>query len=365
GEIRPFGDGAERGGVGSAGAALMAHHGRRFRDPAAVWWARQTRESTTGSDPMISLVTEDDVRPEISADVPQAAVFRGVGWAGLHSAVHNPAEDTFLLFKSSPYGSVSHSHADQNSFAILKGGKALAIPSGHYGPAYGMPHHAEWTRQTKANNAVLVDGEGQVVRSAAAQGRIVDFRHQNAITYVAGDATAAYGGKLRRFTRHVLFLRPGVFLVVDQLEAPQPAHFQWLLHAFEKIETQPGRIQSTRDGAFLTVRLACDHNLEYSQTDRFDTPFNQGNPAAYQRNVANHWHFTASTERASRRAVISAVMLVKGPGEKLESVWSPNRIEIKTPDGEGAAWVDAAWNVHLHARWKPSRGEVEEFSLAV
>ena len=61
--------------------------------------------------------------------MPSAALFRGIGWAGLHSALDNPQRDTFFLFKSSPFGSVSHSHADQNSFAIMKGGRALAIPT--------------------------------------------------------------------------------------------------------------------------------------------------------------------------------------------------------------------------------------------
>jgi len=217
GEIRPFGDGAEQSSSNEQATALLLHHGRRFGDQSAVWWARQTGHATVGSDPMVSLITEDRIAPQPPVVTQTGELFAGVGWAGFHSALDKPTEDTFLLFKSSPYGSVSHSHADQNSFCILKGGRALAIPSGYYGPSYGMPHHADWTRQTKANNSILVDGEGQVVRSAAAKGRIVDFRHQKALSYVCGDATPAYAGKLRRFRRHVLFLRPGVILLLDEL----------------------------------------------------------------------------------------------------------------------------------------------------
>ncbi|MGC8795064.1 MAG: DUF4962 domain-containing protein, partial [Bryobacteraceae bacterium] len=310
-EQRPFGDGSDRPVPGPAGAVLMLHHGRRLKDPACVWWARQAGGLAEGvADPLVAVLTEDDVAAQPPGDLPAAAVFRGIGWAALHSALDRPEQDTLFLFKSSPYGSVSHSHADQNSFAIFKGGRALAIASGYYGPAYGMPHHAEWTRQTKANNCVLVNGEGQIVRSQRARGRIVAFRRQQALTYVAGDATEAYGGRLKRFLRHVLFLRPGLIALLDELEAPQPARYQWLLHALEKMEFDQaaGRVISRRDGASLTVRLACPQGLAFQQTDQFDTPFNAGNPPEYHEERPNQWHFRAETRRPAAATRIVALM---------------------------------------------------------
>jgi hypothetical protein len=56
GEIKPFGDGAERGGVGAGGAALLMHHGRRFNDPHCVWWAEQTGEKAAAGEPMLALL---------------------------------------------------------------------------------------------------------------------------------------------------------------------------------------------------------------------------------------------------------------------------------------------------------------------
>lgn len=346
GEQRPFGDGSDRPVAGPAGAVLMAHHGRRLKDPACVWWAQQAGGLKEGvSDPLVAVLTEDDVPPRPPSDLPQAAVFRGIGWAALHSALDRPEQDTLFLFKSSPYGSVSHSHADQNSFAILKGGRALAIPSGYYGPAYGMPHHAEWTRQTKANNSILVDGEGQVVRSARARGRIAAFRHQQALTYVAGDAAEAYGGRVKRFLRHVLFLRPAVILLLDELEAPRPARYQWLLHALEKMELDEaaGTVISRRGGASLTVRLACPQGLAFSQTDQFDTPYNAGNPPEYHEDRPNQWHFRAETREASAATRILALATVRGPGEdfRVEPLAHPGWLGLRltTASGRGEAWA--------------------------
>jgi len=375
GEMKPFGDGADKGRMG--GAALMTHHARRFQDPVSLWWARQVAPEGE-ADPLISLVTEDNVRPQPPSTDPSAAVFRGIGWAALHSALDNPKQDTFFLFKSSPFGSVSHSHADQNSFAILKGGIALAIPSGYYGPGYGMPHHAEWTRQTKANNAILVNGRGQIVRSQEAKGRIKAFQHQRMLTYVCGDAAAAYGGQLERFDRHVLFLRPGLFAVLDDLAAPAPATFQWLLHALDKMEVdEPGnRVICRRRSASLAVKLACTQPFSFTQTDVFDTPYNQGNPPEYHEEKENQWHLRASTTTPVREQRIGAALVVTATGEDLRTRWLEHPgwlgASLETTAGRGLVWMcirrgatppSGVRGDYVYGRWNPLSGEVEELAI--
>lgn len=322
GEIKPYGDGAERGGPGTSGsgfASLLDFHAHRYNDPYIGWWVNQV-EGWNGSSGEMSLVFEDKIEAKSPAELPASKAFHGVGWAGLHSNLTKPDKDTFLVFKSSPYGSVSHSHADQNSFCIMKGGRALAIASGYYGPSYGMPHHAKWTRSTKANNCVLVNGEGQVIRSAEANGRISAFEDRNGLSYVSGDAAAAYMGKMRCFDRHILFLRPGLFLLLDDLEAPGPSLFQWLLHAFEKMEIDhaAGKIISTRKGETLEVYLCSPAGLTISQTDQFDTPYNEGIPEEFHKDMPNQWHVTAETLNKSEAVRIGAVMAVSGHQENLE-----------------------------------------------
>jgi hypothetical protein len=330
GEIRPFGDSAEGGGPGIKGgsgyAELMAFHAHRYRDPHIGWWVEQIPGYGGGGQGALALLHEDKLPAQTPTNLPHSRVFPSVGWAGLHSDITRPAEDTCLIFKSSPYGSVSHSHADQNAFAIMKGGTALAIPSGHYGPSYGKPHHALWTRSTRANNCILVNGQGQTVRSAQAQGKIVRFEDAAGHTYVAGDATAAYEGKLESWVRHILFLRPGVFLLLDDIAAPQPSHFQWLLHTFEKMDIQGTRVTSRRKQAVLEVSLACPRGLDLSQTDQFDTPYNHGIPPAYHRDKPRHWHLTAHTTEKAGRTRIAAIMAV----DRL-----PHRTRMEFPQEKG------------------------------
>lgn len=183
-----------------------------------------------------------------------------------------------------------------------------------------MPHHSEWTRSTKAHNCVLVNGEGQVIRAARANGRITAFEDRRGLSYVAGDATAAYMGKMRRFDRHILFLRPGLFLLVDDLKAPELALFQWMLHAFENMEVdnESGRIVSRRKDATLDVRLRSPAGLKFSQTDQFDTPYNTGIPEAFHKDMPNHWHVTAETVQKSNAVRIGAVIAVSGAQERFD-----------------------------------------------
>ena len=335
GEIRPFGDSAEKGGPGvhrgSGYGEFMAFHAHRYEDPYIGWWVKQIPGYDGSRDGVLSLLHGDDLPSKPPRDLPDSRAFRSVGWAGLHSNVADPANDTCLIFKSSPYGSVSHSHADQNAFAIMKGGAALAIPSGYYGPSYGKPHHAEWTRSTKANNCILVDGQGQVVRSAAATGAIVDFEDASAYSYVSGDATPAYQGRLKRWVRRILFLRPGLFLLLDEIDTAAPVRCQWLLHAFEKMDVDGSQIISRRKGAKLDVRLACLGGLRLSQTDEFDTPYNHGIPEAYHEDKPNHWHVTAETAKKSTATRIAAVMAVSGPDERFD-------VQLEERDG----WFGAA-----------------------
>ena len=304
----------------------FATYAHALGDPFMGWWQLRAESARGGGNdircgqwgegPEI-LAFDDDPPTSEPRDLPQSEVFRGVGWVGMHSALAEPEHDTLVLFKSSPYGSVSHSHPDQNSFAILKGGKALAIPSGYYAPRYMFPHHREWTHSSRANNTVLVGGVGQSRLSARARGRMTAFEDRPGLSYACGNATEAYAGALNRFFRHVLFVRPGLVLVLDDLAA-EPQRFQWMLHALERmdVDESSGHIVSRREGARLDVHLRSPAGLSFSQTDAFDPPVNEGVPDHMRLDLPNQWHLTAETQRPAGGQRIAAVMVVSGPDDQ-------------------------------------------------
>lgn len=364
-ERRPFGDGAEIGLLKDSRrtvglAAFLNLHAERFNDPLSRWWAEQLPLPENYEHypvvPMIPEKSEEATLP--SKDIPQAACFNGVGWCAMHSDISDLDNNVFLLFKSSPFGTISHSHGDQNAFHISVGGRALAIASGYYGPVYGMPHHAEWTRSTKANNAILVNGKGQIVRDFTATGRIAAYQNGSKITYVAGEAAPSYKGLLKRCDRHIVFVRPGLFIMLDDLEAPDLSTFQWMFHTLEKIELNENKqsLSSQHRGAWLDIRLfnSSTDPLSFSQTDQFDVPYYEGVPEiykakmtdywpeTYKKDVVNQWHFTASTSEPRKKLRISAIMLA-GLGNEHPQIdyltaegWKGAR--VKTAEGIAEVW---------------------------
>ena len=335
----PFGDGQERG---RAPWALFRFYASKFKDPVCSWVAsRLERPIEISSEPFLFLYPPYEGSIQ-DVSLPNAKVFRGIGWAALHSDVKNPDRDNYLVFKSSPFGGWSHSHADQNSFCILSGGKALAIASGYYGPAYGMPHHTLWTQQTKANNCILVDGKGQLWGDFEATGKIVDFENEERYAYVSGDATPAYKGKLSRFIRHILFIRPEVFIVYDDLEADHPAAFSWLLHSYEppKIDRECQIINLQRGNAHLWAKLFATTALNFRYTDQFDTPYNFGMEERFHEERPNQHHISATTERSP--AVKIAVVIQVWPDRKETEIKTARADEYVTVTGPGysiKAWI--------------------------
>ena len=119
------------------------------------------------------------------AGLPPSKIFHGIGVASLHTTLTDSREDVHVLFKASPFGSQSHGHNPQNSFQLNAYGDALLVANG-YRDLHGSKFHNQWVHTTRAQNAVLVNGEGQVPHSVAARGEIVREKLTPAYDYIAG-----------------------------------------------------------------------------------------------------------------------------------------------------------------------------------
>lgn len=375
GEIMPFGDTEDAGVPGRAGGVrgLLMFHALRYQDPIVRGWVdllvdsagRPARESA-----LPGLILPDTVAPQSPAALKPDAAFRGVGWAALHSDLARPERDLMVAFKSSPYGGVSHSHCDQNSFALMKGGRALAITGGPRYPTHGSPFHRNYAQQTLAHNAILVDGQGQR-RSGAANGCLADFQSTPHFGYVCGDATAAYAGLLTRARRHVLLVRPDTVVIVDDLAAPGPSRFQWLLHAREKLEIDAPSQQflSRRGDASMRVNLVTADGFEFAQTDAWPMDPKEGFPKLKKPDPDKEWHLTAATREPAAARRIAAVMFVADEGRAPQGQvrQKGDLVEVSLRSAEGTAQVKIDLSTGstgpvLEAVFQPSRGAEERIS---
>ena len=207
----------------------------RFATPNAAWYV----QNLIGDEDALTLLQAPWPLPVASAPMsappPNAAMYQSVGWVAMHSSMADRAR-TSVYFKSSPYGSFNHSHADQNGIVVSSGGRPLLIETGWY-DWYGSPLWNDWYRTTKAHNALTFDGgKGQSVdgfdKQLSRNGKITAFATSAALDYTEGDATAAYDGLLTSAKRQIWYLRGQDAIVVRDTAASLTARiFEWNLHA--------------------------------------------------------------------------------------------------------------------------------------
>jgi hypothetical protein len=244
----------------------------------------------------------------------------------MHSDLADGQRNVMLQFKSCR-GAFSHQHADQNSFILEAFGHPLLIDSGYY-PWAGSRHHGAWTVQTLAHNALLLDGKGQGGGSGA-DGRIVAFSTTPEFDYTAGDASAAY--EKTKMVRHIVFVRPNVFVILDDIETNEPASVQFLLHAICPFEIDSDqRVVSVTNGpARAQIHLLEPGPVQISQTDKFTIPPERLDRPAVPPDHFDQWHCTANYAATdAARRLLTVIVVDRSDSEVL-----PPEIEQLTEPG--------------------------------
>jgi hypothetical protein len=174
----------------------------------------------------------------LPADQDKLRWFKGTGWVAIQHAMDDPNQHVQFVMKSSSFGSISHSHGDQNAFCLAAYGEDLAIQSGYY-VAFGSDMHQKWRRQTRSKNAILINGKGQYAdrdKSIAMRstGKIIEAEEREDHIYIRGDATPAYqhnNPEVTRVEREIYFVQNNYFVIIDSVDADEAVEMQWLLHS--------------------------------------------------------------------------------------------------------------------------------------
>ncbi len=284
-------------------------------------------------------------------ELPPNRYFADIGWVALHSALGDPANDIQVTFKSSPYGSFSHSHADQDAFIVNAFGESLAINSA-YREYHNSPHHDQWTRQTKSKNALLLDGVGEKPRDKNATGKITRFEEKPRYVWMTGDATQAYAlaqtdkARIERVTRDLVFIDQRYVIVRDHAVLATPGTLSWLLHGERRIDWDPTRATATIFGetAALTAQLLANGIAwQGTVTTKFPVPVDpkyvQGEAGAGY--VTASWHdqahFTAESTAPAKEFVVYAVLWPKRQASfagAIASLEADGSLLVKRPDGK-------------------------------
>ncbi len=185
-------------------------------------------------------------------------LFDEAGLVAMHSDMGNPNR-TSVFFRSSPFGSFNHSHADSNAFTFVSKGKDMLISAGVY-DSYGTANHLNVTRATRFKNALTFDGgigqaepsENPVAGKPGAPilglldfgGKVINFQDDGTWAVATGDAKDAYRGMDLNIGRAVPLLssadrtvaynrKLGVVLVYDWARSNTPRHWELNFHTLK------------------------------------------------------------------------------------------------------------------------------------
>jgi hypothetical protein len=263
--------------VGHPFEATMRVANKYLRDPYAGYYLQQT--GRLQQEGFVATVLHDP-KPPVAwpPPWPASACFPNIGWAALRSGWKD--HDTLFAFISSS-SKEGHCHFDANHFVINCAGDWLATDAGYKSFKGGAL--TDFSQGTAGHNSVLISGAGQKEKA----GVIADFFTSPAFDYVVGDASRAYDPQvLWRFLRRVVYVKPHFFAMLDELEAPEPKRFEFLLHGdaagrceVDGREARPGeartaqRVALIKPGTRLDVRflepatahVAFDHSAGTSE----------------------------------------------------------------------------------------------------
>ncbi len=215
--------------------------------------------------------SESGLQPKPPVDIPQARAFTDVGKLSAYDRFYDHAGNR-IFFRSSRFGAHAHAHADQNAFIVHAGGEIMAVDAGYY-TAYGDDYWRDFYQASNSHNTLLVNGQSQPI-SITSRGNISAFFDSPRYCTFTGDASEAYDDLLEQFDRTIIFIRPDIFVVYDELEAPEPSEYTWLLNAFEAAEIDEAAqsmIVRQRHMRMGVHHLTPD-DMTYDQTDERPHP---------------------------------------------------------------------------------------------
>ncbi len=243
---------------------ILRHLAGRYHDGHAQWLAEQIDKANVDSPGTrwLNLIWYDPTVPAVPPQgLPTLHHFDDMGLVSARTGWDGG--ESLLVFKCGPFighQAVSdfsydpgggHVHPDVGHFVLFGAGQWLIRDDGY---------QDKWTDQ---HNTLLIDGVGQLGEgrqwfngtaclSAKSRPRILRASSNAELDHIAGDVTAAYPERagLQRFVRHLLFVKPDVLLLIDDIALQKSVDLELRLH------TESSDCRQDQGGYLVTGRQA-------------------------------------------------------------------------------------------------------------
>jgi hypothetical protein len=331
---------------------LLRGLARQFQDGYAQWLADQVDQADVAAPAAswLNLIWLDaslspkspDSRPTLHHFDDMGIVSARTNWAG---------DESLLVFKCGPFigheavgefvydPGGGHVHPDANHFVLFGGGQWLIRDDGY---------HPKWTGQ---HNSLLIDGRGQVgegrewfdgsqALKQPVQPKVLRTVSTPDIDQIAGDAAGAYPQVLglKRFVRHLLFVKPDVLIVVDDISVNRESPLELRFHPEDRAERNGNAFVTHGPEPALRLELL---TAEGVQAEAQSLPL----PGRHGRAGASLFTIRLSTKRAEWR---NALALSWASGGK-----QPPQVALKT---DQQRWTFSIADRTLSWDWRTGSG---------
>ncbi|RMF81832.1 MAG: hypothetical protein D6737_03760 [Chloroflexi bacterium] len=293
--ILSYGDFGKDWQTGFAPFAIVRFAANEYDDPIAAWTAERLAATATSGEKSSFAVFEffyydPTLQPEPPVDKPlsyvsedlEAVIWR-TGWdddALVFGLKAGPLGgrfgfDTFVS-EQAPWSppcretgcqlNIDHDHSDAGTFYLFRNNEWL------------VPEFVQWGQvDTPFHNTLLIDGESQYrpppnhfhffsedfAGSDAFLRQVVDGTQFN---YAVADLTGSYKqiDDLQEIARHVVFVRPDYFVMLDTIRADEPHYYQWLIHFEDSVAIEESWFRGQSAGGQLIgvdVAAAADNDM--------------------------------------------------------------------------------------------------------
>jgi hypothetical protein len=247
------------------------------------------------------LLPAENKRASSQKPLAEVRIFADAGWAAIRTHLQQPQKDIAFVFRSSPYGAISHSHASNNDFFLHVGGNIMLMPSGYYS-GYGSGHHAHWVWHTKSHNCLTLSDAPQLLRSHDSRGAIIAPYEDDNLIYFQGNADPSYQTRAMRCRRHVVFLKlHHCFLLVDEFIAKPGvvSSLQWNVHSWSPftIDDEKNRFIVERRDSKVEGYFLYHQNAFFTRSEGWEPPPAQVKQSREQWKMQYNLRFTVSEYR--------------------------------------------------------------------
>jgi hypothetical protein len=168
----------------------------------------------------------------------------------------------WLCMDGGPFG-YGHQHEDKLGVTLTAFGKALLVEGGVY--TYDASDWRRYVLSSRAHNVVFVDGLEQNRRKEPKETYVVKtplphvWESNETFDHAAAVYDEGWGPdakRLVRHTRHVFFVKPGLFVIADELEPKDdlPHAYEALFHLdAEEVKAEGLQVATQGQGPSLTI----------------------------------------------------------------------------------------------------------------